>query len=122
MLFVKYKLAPSLSIFPLTGVVTKVPAGILSGESVVDPVAKVSIPVNVPPVVPNLLLNVFQSALVKYPFTLVVAAGIPMLGAVAVPEFVIGAVTATAPTPVPVGTPHERFPAPSFISTWLFAP
>ncbi|MNS71003.1 hypothetical protein D3C72_1043560 [compost metagenome] len=51
MLLVQYKLAPSLSMLPLTGVVTKVPAGILNGESVVVPVAKVSIPVSVPPVV-----------------------------------------------------------------------
>ncbi|MNS71004.1 hypothetical protein D3C72_1043570 [compost metagenome] len=72
--------------------------------------------------VPSLLLKVFQSVLVKYPFTLVVAAGIPILGAVAVPEFVTGAVTATELTPVPAGIAQDKFPEPSFVRTWLFAP
>ena len=67
-------------------------------------VGAVGVPVNAGLARGALPSNVFQSVEVKYPFAEVVAGGIAITGALAVPVFVIGAVTPTEAT-----APHLQF-------------
>lgn len=68
-----------------------------------------------------LLLNVVQSVALKYPFVLVVAAGIPIIGTAEVPPTVIGLLGVILTTwPAPAAF-HSRAVPAAFTASMLAA-